>query len=286
VLLFKDHEIGNHGEIGIFSMYKWNPEDYEKSSDAQLSWAKELLQKLKLKGDEKVLDIGSGNGRVTAEISKKLMHGSILGIDSSKDMVIYAEKKYPPNQFRNLRFELMNVEDMDFEKGFDVIFSNATLHWVTDHRNILNRIKKSLKPKGRVLLQMGGKGNASEVLEIADRMINEIKWKKHFTDFAFSYGFYNVEDYQKWVSQAGLKAKSIKLIPKDMTQKGREGLASWIRTTWLPYTQRVSEHLRDDFINEMVDRYIRKHPLDSEGLAHVKMFRLEVSAVNAGEQEK
>jgi hypothetical protein len=41
-------------------------------------------------------------------------------------------------------------------------------------------------------------------------------------------------------------------------------------------------HLRDDFINEMVNRYIIKHPLDSDGLAHVKMFRLEVFAVNDG----
>jgi trans-aconitate 2-methyltransferase len=260
-------------------MYKWNPEDYEKSSEAQLLWAKELLQKLKLKGNERVLDIGSGNGRVTAEISKKLPNGSIIGIDSSKDMVVHAQKKYPPEQFPNLSFQLMNVEDMDFEKEFDAVFSNATLHWVADHENILNRIKKSLKPKGRVLLQMGGKGNASEILEIVDKMINEIKWKKYFADFNFSYGFYDVEDYQKWVSQAGLKAKSIELIPKDMTQKGREGLASWIRTTWLPYTQRVPEQLRDDFINELVDRYIKRHPLDSDRLAHVKMFRLEVSAV-------
>jgi trans-aconitate 2-methyltransferase len=261
-------------------MCKWNPGDYEKSSEAQLSWAKELLHKLKLMGDERVLDIGSGNGRVTAEISKKLTNGSILGIDSSKDMIIYAQKKYPHRQFPNLSFELINVEDMNFDKAFDVVFSNAALHWVTDHRNIINRIKNSLRPKGRVLLQMGGKGNASEILEMADKIINEVRWKEYFTNFTFPYGFYTVEDYQEWVFQAGLRAKSIKLIPKDMTQKGRPGLASWIRTTWLPYTQRVPEDLRDDFINEMVDRYVIKHPLDSDGLAHVKMFRLEVLAVN------
>jgi trans-aconitate 2-methyltransferase len=263
-----------------FPMYKWNPEDYEKSSEAQLLWAKGLLGKLKLAGDERVLDIGSGNGRVTAEISRKLTNGSILGIDSSKDMILYARQKYPHNKFPNLGFEHINVEDMDFDKEFDAVFSNATLHWVKDHGNVLKRIGNSLKPEGKVLLQMGGKGNASEIIEIADKMINEVKWKKYFTDFTFPYGFYDVEDYQKWILEAGLKARSIELIPKDMAQKGREGLASWIRTTWIPYTQRVPENLRADFINEIVDRYIRRTPLDANGFAHVRMFRLEVFAVN------
>jgi trans-aconitate 2-methyltransferase len=263
----------------LHNMYKWDPKNYEKSSNAQLLWAKELLHKLELKGHESVLDVGSGNGKVTAEISKKLTNGSILGIDSSNDMIDYAKKKYPQDQYPNLSFEVINVGDMNFNKEFDVVFSNATLHWVIDHENILKRIKNSLKPKGRVLLQMGGKGNASEILEIVDSIINDVKWKKYFKKFTFPYGFYAVKDYQKWVFQSGLKARRIELIPKDMAQKGIEGLASWIRTMWLPYTQKVPEHLRDNFINEVVNRYIIEYPLDSDGFAHVKMFRLEVFAI-------
>lgn len=65
-----------------------------------------------------------------------------------------------------------------------------------------------------------------------------------------------------------------------MIQKGKEGLAAWIRTTWLPYTQRVPEELREEFIEELVDKYVENHPLDDEGYVHVPMMRLEVEAEN------
>lgn len=70
----------------------------------------------------------------------------------------------------------------------------------------------------------------------------------------------------------------MELVYKDMTQPGRDGLAAWIRTTWLPFTQRIPEERRESFISQLVDTYLEKHPLDAEGLAHVEMFRLEVEA--------
>jgi trans-aconitate 2-methyltransferase len=61
-----------------------------------------------------------------------------------------------------------------------------------------------------------------------------------------------------------------------MLQQGRSGLAGWIRTTWLPYTGRVPESVRDDFIADLVDDYIDQYPLDKKGCCHVPMVRLEV----------
>ena len=78
--------------------------------------------------------------------------------------------------------------------------------------------------------------------------------------------------------EAGLKPVRVELLPKDMQQAGRAGLAGWVRTTWLPYTQRVPEPLREQFILELVDSYLDRHPLDIHGFAHVPMVRLEVEA--------
>ena len=63
-----------------------------------------------------------------------------------------------------------------------------------------------------------------------------------------------------------------------MTHKGKEGLKGWIRTTWFPYTNRIPENLRNLFIDEIINNYIEKHPLDDRGCTHVKMVRLEVKA--------
>jgi len=260
--------------------YQWDARDYRESSSAQMQWARELLGKLQLRGNERVLDIGCGDGKITAEIAKRLSTGSILGIDSSEEMINFSKENFPQDEYRNLDFKLADAQKLPFDSEFDIIFSNATLHWVLDHVNVLQGIKKSLKPGGRILLQMGGRGNASALFTVLDSVLVKYRWGKFFREFSFPYGFYGVDDYRMWLKQAGLKEKRIELIPKDMTQKGKGGLASWIRTTWLPYTQRVSEALQDDFIQEIVDRYTDNFPPDSEGLIHVSMMRLEVEAVN------
>jgi trans-aconitate methyltransferase len=68
------------------------------------------------------------------------------------------------------------------------------------------------------------------------------------------------------------------MLPKDMIHKGPPGLAAWVRTTWMPYTQRVPERLRAAFIDEIVSRYVQDHPLDGQGDVHLRMVRLEVEA--------
>lgn len=267
-------------------MYKWDAEDYHKSSAEQQKWAKELLSKLSLKGDESILDIGCGDGKITAEIANLLPHGLVVGIDNSEEMINFAKEKFPKEKYPNLTFILLDARNLinnefNLLNKLDVVFSNAALHWVVDHLPVLEGIKKCLKPSGKILLQMGGKGNASEILEVIDSIkSNEEKWNKYFENFSFPYGFYDAEEYSRLLESVGLSVKKIELIPKDMVQIGKEGLAAWIRTTWLPYIQRVPENLRDEFINEIVTNYIETHPLDNEGFVHIKMMRLEVEAEN------
>lgn len=259
-------------------MYEWDAKEYFKNSSQQRKWAKELMGKLKLRGDERVLDIGCGDGKVTAEIAKSLTKGSILGIDSSQGMVNFAREKFLEKQIPNLAFKTIDVKYMSFENEFDIVFSNACLHWIIDHLLVLKKISMSLNPGGRILIQMGGKGNATEIIEVLNEMLQDNKWNEFFDGFAFPYGFYGVEEYKQWLSEAGLSIIRIELLPKDMTHKGKEGLSSWIRTTWLPYTQRLPEELQEEFIGELADRYIEKYPLDKDGLVHVAMVRLEVEA--------
>jgi len=77
-----------------------------------------------------------------------------------------------------------------------------------------------------------------------------------------------------------LKAGRIELIPKDMTHKGKEGLAGWFRTTWLPYLDRIPEDKRDPFIDAVVNMVVSRYPVDGDGFTHVRMVRLEIVAVN------
>jgi len=112
------------------------------------------------------------------------------------------------------------------------------------------------------------------------------------------YFFYAPEDYEKWLPKFGFKIQALKLAPKDATYPGANGFATWLRTTWIPYVQRVPEivgqasslsmsgkmpdpqnNLREEFIAAVTQRYVAKHPPDAENKVHVRMVRLEIDAV-------
>jgi trans-aconitate methyltransferase len=239
----------------------------------------ELIAKLVLQGNEIILDIGCGDGKITAEIANHVPNGLVLGIDSSQEMIGFAQTKFPTNNFPNLAFQYGDAAKLNFHNEFDVIASFACLHWISDHIAVLEGIKKSLKPSGKALLQFGGKGNAATIKDVIEQVIYSDKWRFFFQDFTFKTHFYGADEYKDLLDRVGLRARRIDLITKDAIHQGKEGLKGWIRTTGIPnYIGRVPENLHQQIIDEIVDTYVEIYPVDSEGLVHVPMMRLEVEA--------
>ena len=257
---------------------EWNPEDYAKNSSAQLGWARELIARLALRGDETVLDVGCGDGKITAEFARALPNGRILGIDSSAAFIAYARGHFPPAAHPNLSFEQMDARCIQVCQPCDLIFSNAVLHWVDDHPAFLAGCARALKPGGRLIVSCGGAGNAAEVSAVLTGLIQSTAWQEYFTGFHFPYYFLSPAEYQAWLLQAGFTWSRLELVEKDMVHAGREGLAGWLRTTWMPYTACVPADRREEFISEVVDAYLERQPLDKEGRSHVRMVRLEIEA--------
>ena len=117
--------------------YKWDAQEYEKHSQGQQKWARELIEKISLKGTENVLDLGCGDGKVTAEISKTVSKGSIIGVDNSAAMIKLATDRHSTTMYPNLSFQEIDAVNLNFNDRFDLIFSNAVLHWVKDHKAVI-----------------------------------------------------------------------------------------------------------------------------------------------------
>jgi trans-aconitate 2-methyltransferase len=259
-------------------MNQWNPNDYQQHSSQQQKWAKEILPRLALKGNERILDIGCGDGKITAEVARHVPNGLVVGLDASAEMIDFAKKEFPSETFGNLQFQQGNAESLDFRSQFDWVISFACLHWVIDHRPVLRGIRRALRPEGQILLQFGGKGNAAEVAQVVSEVIARPKWADYFVNFTFPWGFYGPDEYRPWLEEAGVAVTHLALVPKDMTHEGRKGLDGWLRTTWMPYWQRVPTELQQQFFDEITDEYLKAHPIDSNGLVHLSMVRLEVEA--------
>jgi trans-aconitate 2-methyltransferase len=258
---------------------KWNAEDYAKNSSAQLQWARELILKLPLQGHESVLDIGCGDGKVSAQLALSVKNGNVVGIDQSEDMIGRATEMFPSDKYPNLSFLRMDATDIQLPWRFDIAFSNATLHWVKDHLTVLRGVRSCLKAGGRILLQMGGRGNAADVFLAIETVIRSPQWAQHFRAFTPPYYFYGPEKYEEWLPVSGFRAVRVELIQKDMRHQGVDGLLGWLRTTWFPYTDRLPVELRNAFLAEVVSTYMAAHAIDVLGNTHVRMVRLEVEAL-------
>jgi trans-aconitate methyltransferase len=264
--------------------YQWDAEEYARSSAAQQGWGLELVDKLALRGDEAVLDIGCGDGRITAEIARRVPRGSVVGIDNSPEMIERARDAWPAARHPGLTFELADAQALSFAARFEVAFSSAALHWVRDHRAVLRGVARALRPGGRILFQMGGRGNGAAVFAAALQLTAAPAWRAWFEGFEFPWSFPDPEEYAGWCAEAGLRARRVELVPKTMRQAGVEGLAAWIRTTWMPYTERVPAERREAFIAEAAARYAAAHPPDAEGMLSIAMVRLEIEADRAQER--
>ncbi|MCX5811815.1 MAG: methyltransferase domain-containing protein [Proteobacteria bacterium] len=258
--------------------HNWNADDYANNSSVQLQWADELIAKLDLKGSEYLLDIGCGDGKISAQLAHVVKNGHVLGIDSSESMINRASERFPPTTNPNLSFLQMDATEIHLSQRFDVAFSNAALHWVENHIAVLRGVHSCLKPGGKILFQMGGRGNAAEVFSAIREIIQRPQWKLYFEVFAAPYHFYGPEDYEDWLLESGFSSARVELILKDMQHNGAKGLMGWLRTTWFPYTDCLPVELRDAFLGELIEAYAATHPADAHGNTHVKMVRLEVEA--------
>ena len=295
---------------------KWNAAEYAANSAVQQSWARELIDRLHLQGDERVLDVGCGDGKVTAEIARAVRLGSVLGVDASPEMIAFAKTTFPPKKYPSLKFQVCDARQIiearlsppsprrgegrgeeanskpltstlsPLERGegenlarFDVLFSNAALHWVDDHEAILRGAAAVLKSGGRLAISCGGRGNAHDVFLALRPEMRLNRWREFFRRMPMPYFFYAPGDYERWLPGFGFKIRTLKLAPRDATYAGAEGFATWLRTTWLPFVQRVPEGLREEFIAAVTRRYLARHPLDRAGNVLVRMVRLEIEAV-------
>jgi trans-aconitate 2-methyltransferase len=263
----------------VTSSVQWDPRDYAASSSSQARWGHELIARLSWQGDERVLDVGCGDGGLTADFARIVPRGEMLGIDNSPAMIAHAQAAYPQAQFTNLRFARMDATRIEGVAGYDVVLSNAALHWVCDHPAFLRGAAGALRAGGRLIVSCGGKGNANDVFAALRAEMRAPAWREFFKNLEKPYFFHSDADYRRWLPAAGFKPETIQLAPKEALHESVEAFAGWFRTTWMPYTQRVPGAGRAAFIEAVVRRYLETHPVDSAGAVRVRMVRLELDAV-------
>lgn len=253
---------------------RWDAADYHRSASAQTAWGRDLHARLDLRGDERLVDLGCGDGRLTAALGARVPRGAVTGVDADPEMIAFARRHHARP---NVAFLQADVRRFSVDGGADVIVSSACLHWVPDHGAVLRRCRAHLAPGGRLLLQMGGRDNCGEILEAARAAAEDPRFAPRLAPLEHPWTFLGPEDYLALLPRCGFRATRAELLEKDMVHAPGE-LAAWMRTTWMPVLDRLPQPLRDPFVDEVVRRHLARRPADAAGRTHTRMVRLEVEA--------
>ncbi len=144
----------------------WNAASYERMSAPLEAMGRDVLDRLDLKGDERVLDAGCGTGRVTAALLDRLPRGEVVAVDGSPAMVEQARARLDGRA----DVRVADLLELELDRPVDAILSTATFHWIADHDRLFARLRDALVPGGRLAAQCGGEGNVAALEEAARRV--------------------------------------------------------------------------------------------------------------------
>lgn len=244
----------------------WSGVDYAQNSSVQLSHAERLLNGLSLTGSESILDIGCGDGKITASLAKKIPQGYVIGIDPSDSMLDKAEITLRESELFNLSFQKGAAEDFYLDQCFDHIIAIHVMHWVREQEKALENIRAHLNPKGHVHFILAP---SKEGLPFYSALQKTLKsWAQDFTDFINPQQVFDMETYRKLMVKSGFHIEAIHYLYHESTHENKEKLTAWIKQ-WQPHAKHLPLHKQADFLNELIDNYlieIGQHPNVSDSV--------------------
>lgn len=216
---------------------KWDSKLYDNKHSFVAEYGKGLLEFVPVDKQQRILDLGCGTGVLTEQLSKYA--GYVLGVDGSEDMVAKAKENYP-----EINFEVNDALKLPYSNEWDVVFSNAVFHWISNHDLLLKNIYNSLKPSGKLICEFGGPDNI---------LIVEAGFTDVLKEFGYSYkskfNFPTLEEFSILLEKNGFIIDKIYDFDRPTPlQDGENGLANWARQFLKTELEEFSEEQQDQIL--------------------------------------
>ncbi|MDP9047921.1 MAG: class I SAM-dependent methyltransferase [Bacteroidota bacterium] len=248
---------------------KWNAELYDNKHAFVFEYGESVLELLDIKPGECILDLGCGTGHLTREI--KNQGAVVTGMDASADMIGVASAKYP-----EIGFVVADGSDFYFDEPFDAVFSNATLHWIHKADEAIKCVYNSLKPGGRFVGEMGGKGNMKQMITATQQVLER-----------YGYGtlaekepwyFPSLSEYTGKLEKAGFRVTLAAHFDRPTLLKdGPTSVAKWLSMFGDMYFEGIEETEKEQILAEITD--ILEPDYNDNGEWYADYVRLRFAAV-------
>lgn len=247
-------------------MKDWNSNQYTKFEKERTQPSIDLIHRISI-FPESILDIGCGPGNSTNQLYECFPNADILGIDSSDNMLNSAKSSYSHLRFR----KCIVPDDLDSLENFDLIFSNACLHWIPDHKSLFPKLMDKLNVGGMLAVQMPLVQNAM-FYKALNKLILTDKWEK-LRDIQVFHNLLPNETYD-----------ILSEISNDVTMwdttyyhivPSHSSVIDWYKGSGLrPYLDALSQTEETEFLYELLEMIKKNYPVQSDNSVILKMPRL------------
>jgi trans-aconitate methyltransferase len=244
----------------------WDASLYADNGRFVALLAEPLVQALNPKADERILDLGCGDGYLTQRLAAS--GAIVVGVDSSPQMVAAAKE-------RGADARCESGEALPFDQQFDAVFSNAALHWMSDHDAVLQGVHRALKPGGRFVAECGGQGNIAAIrvallAVLTPRGISPERIENNL--------FFSPAEYRARLQSHGFLVDEISLIPRPTPLPS--GMTGWLETFRSSMLALLPAAERPDAIEQIV-ALLKPVLCDQEGNWFADYVRLRFLARRA-----
>ena len=217
---------------------QWDAGEYAANARFVSNYGEAIVDLLNPQSEERILDLGCGDGALTAKIGAS---GAVVtAVDASESMVTAA-------RIAGIDAHLQAGENLSYRQEFDAVFSNAALHWMTQPNKVANGVFEALKPGGRFVGEMGGMGNVAAIHTAILAV-----YARHGLDGSVMSPWYfpSIDEYTAVLRDAGLTVRNMALIPRPTPVTA--GMAKWLETLAAPYLNRLAPDRREQLRDEIV----------------------------------
>ncbi|MEO1771787.1 class I SAM-dependent methyltransferase [Candidatus Enterococcus ferrettii] len=217
---------------------EWNAQNYQKNHDFVFQYGADLLELLP-KSSMKILDVGCGTGELSHQMTE-LGH-QVLGIDASPNMIQQAQAQFPGENF-----QVANALTFETSQPYDVLFSNAALHWITDHEKLLSQFQRLVNVEGLLICEFGGAGNVRKLTSAFQAELEKLG-KNYQSPFYFP----SCKQYQPMLEAHGFHVHLLQEYDRPTPLKGSEGLRNWLKQFFASDLAALSEVEQERILSEV-----------------------------------
>ncbi|ADB51850.1 class I SAM-dependent methyltransferase [Conexibacter woesei] len=232
----------------------WNAASYHQVSTPHQDWGRAVLDRLELRGEETVLDLGCGTGRITRALLERLPAGRVVAVDGSAAMVERARAELAGAGTRAtvIQSDLVALDlaaHPDVPRPADAAISTATFHWIADHDALFRRVHTALRPGGQFVAQCGGEGNVASVVAAVARLSEREPFAPYLGGWAGPWNYASAEATRARLEAAGFAVGDCWLQPWPVEVEDRhEFYATVVLGSHL---ERLPADLHDDFVAQV-----------------------------------